>query len=76
MLSVKGTYENGTIQLDRKVDYPKKLKVIVTFLDETSENSKKRLTTGDFSFNTSRKKTGRFKGSVSDAVIEERRAQK
>jgi len=46
----------------------------ITSVDEKSENTK-RLTIKDFSFIKSRERSKRYKGSLSDAVIEDRRAE-
>ncbi len=75
MIAVNGTYENGIIRLENRVDSKKSVKVIVTFLDEELQNDSIRLTTNDFSFRHSREKTKRFKGNLSDSVIEGRRAE-
>jgi len=75
MIAVNGTYENGEIRLDRKIQTKKTIKVIVTFLDEELTNDSKRLSTNDFSFLKSREKSKRFKGSLSDAVIDDRKAE-
>ena len=75
MIAVKGTYENGVIRLDRKIQAKKAMKVIVTFLDEEIKDDSKRLTTNDFSFLKSREKSKRYKGSLSDAVVEDRKAE-
>ncbi len=76
MISVRGTYENGLVRLDRKIKTHKRSKVIVTFLEEASESVEKRLTTKDFSFSSSREKTNRYKESISESIIEERRAER
>ncbi len=34
MEAVSGTYENGTIRLDKRILSQKKMKVIVTFLED------------------------------------------
>ena len=75
MIAINGTYENGIIRLEKKIDTKKSLKVIVTFLDEELQNDSMRLSTNDFSFRHSRQKTKRFKGNLSDSVIEDRRAE-
>ena len=75
MISVNGIYENGIVHLDRRIQAKKAIKVIVTFLDEELTANAKRLTTKDFSFLKSREKSKRFKGSLSDAVIEDRKAE-
>lgn len=75
MISVNGIVENGIVHLDRRIQAKKTIKVIVTFLDEELTANAKRLTTKDFSFLKSREKSKRFKGSLSDAVIEDRKAE-
>jgi hypothetical protein len=75
MLSVKGTYENGAVRLDSKIILRKKSKVIITFLEEDPESDETRLTASDFSFNTSREKTNRFKESISETIIDDRRIE-
>jgi len=75
MISVNGIYENGIVRLDEQIQAKKTIKVIVTFLDEELTANAKRLTTKDFSFLKSREKSKRFKGSLSDAVIEDRKAE-
>ncbi len=70
MIAVNGIYENGVIKLDRRIQTQKAIKVIVTFLDEELTTKSKRLSPKDFSFLKSREKSKRFKGSLSDAVIE------
>ena len=73
MVQLSGTYENGHITLDKEIAVDKPVKVLVTFLDEEVEK-KKRLTLDDFSFAKSRELLKDVKGSLSDAVIEERRS--
>ncbi|TAH00986.1 MAG: hypothetical protein EAZ15_07985 [Sphingobacteriales bacterium] len=34
MLALRGTYQNGNIELEKKVDTTQKMEVIVTFLEE------------------------------------------
>jgi hypothetical protein len=75
MIAVNGTYENGIIRLDRRIQAKKNVKVIVTFLDEELHNDSKRLKIKDFSFLKSREKSKRFKGSLAEAVIEDRKAE-
>lgn len=76
MLSVKGTYENGAVRLDSKINYRKKSKVIVTFLEEDPESDENNLIISDFSFHVSREKTKRFKGSISESLLEDRRIER
>ncbi len=75
MVAVMGTYQDGYVKLDK--DYPSNnpVKVIVTFLEETQISSDKELSLSDFSFAKSQKNLENFKGSFSDAVIEERRLE-
>lgn len=75
MIAVNGVYENGVVRLDRRIRAKKKMKVIVTFLDEEPPNEPKRLKIEDFSFLESREKSKRYTGSLSDAVIEDRKAE-
>ncbi len=75
MIALKGTYENGKVKLDGEGPAMKKTAVIVTFLEEFSNgDDKERLKFEDFSFRASREQTNRFKGSISDSIIEERRS--
>jgi len=74
MIAINGVYENGIVLLNKKIRSKKKMKVIVTFLDEELSNEPKRLKIEDFSFLESREKSKRFAGSLSDAVIEERQS--
>ena len=75
MIAINGTYENGIIRLEKKVAAKKPLRVIVTFLDEELQDDPMRLTTSDFSFHHSRQKSKRFKGNLSDSVIEDRKSE-
>ena len=75
MIAVNGIYENGVVRLDKKIITRKSGKVIVTFLDEELHDKPKRLSTNDFSFLVSREKSKRYKGSLSDSVIEDRKAE-
>ena len=77
MISVNGIYENGVVHIDndKRIQEKKKIKVIVTFLDDEDHNDPRRLTTKDFSFLKSREKSKRYKGSISEAVVEDRRAE-
>ena len=75
MIQVSGTYNNGSITLDRAMAIDKAVKVIVTFVEEDADVEKDRLTINDFSFLKSRELLKNVKGSLSDAVIEERRSE-
>jgi hypothetical protein len=75
MVAVVGTYQNGYVKLDK--DYPSNspVKVIVTFLEDIQTESEKGLSLSDFSFSKSQKNLEKYKGSLSDTVIEERRIE-
>jgi hypothetical protein len=74
MVQVKGIYDNGNIILDEVMDISKPVKVVVTFIDDDAEVKEQRLTLKDFSFLKSRELLKNVKGSLSDAIIEERRS--
>ncbi|MDB5002198.1 MAG: hypothetical protein JWQ34_423 [Mucilaginibacter sp.] len=74
MVQLSGTYRNGNITLDEPINIDKSVKVIVTFMDIDADPKEKRLTFNDFSFAKSRELLKDVKGSLSDAVIEERRS--
>jgi len=76
MITVSGIYENGAIRLDKRILSKRRMKVIVTFLEESTISDEKRLKTEDFSFRAAREKTKRFKGTLSDSIIEDRRAER
>jgi len=73
MVTVAGIYQNGYIKLDEEYSSEKPIKVIVTFLEDIEPSSKKNLSLSDFSFSKSRKALSDYKGSFSEAVIQERR---
>jgi hypothetical protein len=75
MIAVKGIYENGVVRLEKKILTKRSIKVIVTFLEEELSADTKRLSPKDFSFQKSREKSKRYKGSLSEAVIEDRKAE-
>ena len=75
MVTVKGIYENGMIRLEKEIETKKALPVIVTFLEDDSQGDTKQLTLNDFSFSKARKVSSGYKGCLSDAVIEERKAE-
>ena len=76
MLSIKGTYKDGVVKLDQPITSNKSRKVIVTFLDEEHQEEHTRLTKRQFSFSQSREQTKRYKGNLSDAIIDERRNER
>jgi hypothetical protein len=74
VISLNGVYKDGVITLERKIEKKKAAKVIVTFLDDDILEGETKLTINDFSFQKAREKSKRYKGNLSDAVIDERRA--
>ena len=75
MVAAVGTYQNGYVKLDKEYSSINPVKVIVTFLEEVEIRSEKRILLSDFSFTKSQKNLENYKGSFSDAVIEERRLE-
>jgi hypothetical protein len=74
MLSVKGTYKDGKVIIQQEIKTEKPVNVIVTFLEEVKTPGVRRLDINNFSFKKARKLLESYKGSLSDAVIEERRS--
>lgn len=74
MVSVLGTYKNGKVELDKVFSSENPVKVLVTFLEDVNNDSEKPLKLSDFSFAKSQEILKDYKGSLSDAVIEERRS--
>ena len=74
MLAIKGTYDNGKIKLQEKVAASKPVSVIVTFLEDIKDEHVARFDANKFSFGKARKILKNYQGSLSDAVIEERRS--
>ena len=70
-----GTYKDGYIKLDKQFVSKKPVKVIVTFLEDVQTATERILSLNDFSFAKSQKNLSSYKGSLSDAVIEERREE-
>ena len=73
MLAIKGTYDNGKIKLQEKVAATKPVPIIVTFLEDVKNEHVARFDVKKFAFVKARKILKDYKGSLSDAVIEERR---
>ena len=78
MLALKGTYYNGEVNLENEIKTDKPVKIIVTFVEEIKKpqkrkTKKKGLKLSDFHFYEARELSKDFKGSLADAVIEERR---
>lgn len=74
MLALKGIYENGKIILSGKLKPERRMKVIVTFLGEADKYKPYKIDLNKFSFKKSRAILKGYKGSLSEAVIEERRS--
>ena len=72
MVAVVGTYQNGFVKLDKDYTSNTPVKVIVTFLEDITP-AEKLLLLSDFSFAKSQKNLENYKGSLSEAIIEERR---
>ena len=75
MVAVVGTYQNGYVKLDKEYPTDSPVKVIVTFLEDVKSDANQGLSLSDFSFSKSQKNLENYKGSFSDAVIEERRTE-
>ena len=75
MIAIVGTYQNGYVKLDKDYSTTNPVKVIITFLEDIESQSDKAFALSDFSFAKSQKNLESFKGSFSDAVIEERRLE-
>ena len=75
MVAIVGTYQNGYVKLDKEYLSDNPVKVIVTFLEDVQTLSGEGLSLSDFSFSKSQKNLENYKGSFSDAVIEERRTE-
>ncbi len=73
MVAINGTYENGTLLLDKKYLSEKPVKVIITFLDEVEINHTSKFTLADFSFSKSQHVLAMYKGNLSETVLEERK---
>ncbi len=74
MLSVKGTYKDGKVIIQEEIKTEKPVNVIVTFLEEVKTPAVRILDINKFSFKKAMKLLESYKGSLSDAIIEERRS--
>jgi len=72
MLAVKGIYKSGQLILKEKVPFTEAITKIVTFLEEPKKLPPSKLDLTQFSFTQSREILKNVKGSLSDALIEER----
>ena len=75
MVAVAGTYQNGYVKLEKEYASDTPVKVIVTFLEDVQIGSEREILSSDFSFSKSQKNLENYKGSFSDAVIEERKLE-
>lgn len=75
MLTVRGIYDNGKVFLKEKVPIDKSTDVLITFLGEPEIRESSKLDTKQFSFDKARKLLKEYKGSLSEAVIQERRQE-
>lgn len=74
MLSVKGIFKDGKVIIQEYVKTENEVNVIVTFLEDVKANVVRKLDIEKFSFKKSREMLRNYKGSLSDAIIEERRS--
>ncbi|MBI5194350.1 MAG: hypothetical protein HZA08_13045 [Nitrospirae bacterium] len=74
MLSVKGIFKDGKVIIQEEVKTENEVNVIVTFLEDVKANVVRKLDIEKFSFKKSREMLSDYKGSLSDAIIEERRS--
>lgn len=74
MLAVKGTFKNGKVFIKEKIRTEEPADVIVTFLKDIPLPSGRKVDITEFSFKKAKKVLSSYKGSLSDAVIEERRS--
>ncbi|MBF0546570.1 MAG: hypothetical protein HQM08_19140 [Candidatus Riflebacteria bacterium] len=75
MLTVKGIYKKGEVILLNNVEFDKQMDVLITFLDDLEKTPEEKLKAENFSFSKSRQLLAKYKGSLSQAIIEERRRQ-
>jgi len=73
MLTVKGIYQDGKISLQQNVRYKTPIQVLVIFLDNLESVETKKQVRKSFSFQQAREQLKNYQGSLSDAVVEERR---
>ena len=74
MKTVKGAYKNGVIILDENgPEAEQSIPVLVTFLEEQNVSAPDGVDVSDFSFQQAQEALKGYAGSLSDAIIEERR---
>jgi len=74
MLTVKGVYDQGKIKLNQDVKFKKVINVLITFLEDSDVQDKMSPIKNTFSFKKSKELLKNYKGSLSQAVVEERRS--
>ncbi len=74
MLAVKGVYKDGIVIFQEKIKTEKPVNVIITFLEEVKAPVEEKIDINKFSFKKARKLLESYKGSLSEAIIEERRS--
>lgn len=74
MLSVKGIFKDGKVIIQEAVKTENEVNVIVTFLEDVKATVVRKLDIEKFSFKKSKDILRNYKGSLSDAIIEERRS--
>ena len=72
MIAIVGTYKDGILKLDKEYKSNNPVKVIVTFLEDVTLETEKAFSISDFSFKKSQKNLKNYKGSISQALIEQR----
>ena len=75
MPTVKGVYEHGRIKISQDVKLDKTINVLITFLEEFEILNVVPKREKSFSFKKSKKLLTNYKGSLSQAVLDERRSQ-
>ena len=83
MVKIKGTYKNGAIKLEEKINATENLDVVVEFIEATksalvkklptNKKAKKTINFNDFNFKATRKILKNLNSNLSDEVIDERR---
>ncbi len=74
MLAIKGIYDKGKVILQETVKTKKPVEVVITFLEEVQAPTSEKLDLNKFSFKRARELLKDYDGSLSEAIIEERRS--
>jgi hypothetical protein len=69
--TLKGTYHNGLLKLESPISFDGEVEVVVIFLEKEPKPMNTR-----FSFRQALALTQQAKGSLSQMILEERRAEK